>query len=67
MRKLNQDEQYIVRKLVSARENLQIQEMCLATIMDESLDSMAVEWSANQVSIYTKKKRQYTRAIYVSV
>ena len=67
MRKLNQDEQYIVRKLVSARENLQIQEMCLATIMDESLDSMAVEWSANQVSVYTKKKRQYTRAIYVSV
>ena len=55
MRKLNQDEQYIVWKLVSAREKSQMREMCLATIMDESLDSMAVEWSTNQVSVYTKK------------
>ncbi|MBQ6764255.1 MAG: hypothetical protein IJP45_03600 [Paludibacteraceae bacterium] len=55
MRNLNKEEQYIVRKLVSAREKLQIQEMCLATILDESLDSMAIEWSANQVSVFAKK------------
>lgn len=55
MRNLNKEEQYIVRKLVSAREKLQIQEMCLATILDESLDNMAIEWSANQVSVFAKK------------
>ncbi|MBE6323460.1 MAG: hypothetical protein E7074_00610 [Bacteroidales bacterium] len=55
MRELNNDEQYVVQKLVSAREKTQVQEMCLATIMDESLDNMAVEWDANQVSVFTKK------------
>ena len=55
MRNLNKEEQYIVRKLVSARKKLQIHEMCLATILDESLDSMAIEWSENQVSVFAKK------------
>ena len=55
MRNLNKNEQYIVQMLVCARENLRIQEMCLATIMDESLNSMAIEWSENQVSIFAMK------------
>ena len=29
--------------------------MCLATIIDEHLDSMAVEWEENQVSVYAKR------------
>ena len=55
MRNLNKDEQYIVHKLVQAKKSTNIKELCAAPILDEALDSIAVEWEDGKVTIYAEK------------
>lgn len=59
MREFNEIEKEILRKLVNARKQYNIREVCLATILNEHLDAMAVEWKLedkHEVTIYCKKE-----------
>lgn len=59
MREFNEIEKDILRKIVNARKQYDIREVCLATILDEHLDTIAVEWNLedkHEVTIYCKKE-----------
>ena len=45
MREFNDIEKNILRKLVETRKQYNIKETCLATILDEHLDAIAIEWN----------------------
>ena len=52
MREFNEIEKDILRKLVETRKQYSIKETCLASILDEHLDTIAIEWSlGNQQEI----------------